>query len=465
MLAYAHARAEFDVRSMLFRLQQKFGHWPAYLDAPAGLPAVCLAIFAIGLGARLALLGLLGYQPRVEFAEIEKLAVNLAESGTLGNPYYLPTGPSAHHAPVYPMLLAGIFRLWGYGASGAWAMCLMDLSFASLQYAMLPLLARSARLAVLPAALAALVGAAVPFRVLTEARWGTTLVAVATIVAVMVSIRWSRDGLPSYARSIAAGGAWGLCLLTAPALLPMFLLLVVWWALSPPDGHRRTWLPRLAVLMLASAVVLTPWTIRNYQALGGVVFVRSNFGIEFSVSNHDAAHAQARDNYLIGYPNNYFHENHPWSSRAHAQRVQRLGERAYNRERLAEAIAWCRDQPGQFLTLTARRFWLFWAMPSINQRYKDVLLQPITVLGLVGLVILWRRDRQVGAVFGSLFIGYPLVYYVVQTGSRYRYAIEWALLLLAAYTLAAVAARVHAGLQRTAAGTTTRRRLRRRLPA
>ena len=401
---------------------------------------MCVAIFAIALCARLALLTLLDYQPAIEFAEMEKLARNLAETGTLGNPYKLPTGPSAHHAPVYPAILALVFVLWGYGTQAAWAMVLMNLSFASMQYALLPVLARVARLPVLPAIGAALVGAAVPFRVLTEARWETTLAALVTVLAILVSVWWSRDGLPSYRRAAAMGAAWGLALLTAPSLLPVFLLIALWWALSPGLAHWRSRLPRVGAVLLAATVVLVPWSIRNYRALGAPVFVRSNFGIEFSVSNHDTAYVLARDNYLVGYPDNYFHENHPWSDRGHAARVQRVGEIAYNRERLAEAVQWCRDEPEQFLRLTLGRVWQFWAMPSINQRYKDVLLQPITVLGFVGLAIVWRRDRQAGAVFASLLLGYPLVYYFVQTGTRYRYPIDWAPVLLAAYALAAIAA-------------------------
>ena len=74
-------------------------------------------------------------------------------------------------------------------------------------------------------------------------------------------------------------------------------------------------------------------------------------------------------------------------------------------------------------------------MPSINQRYKDVLLQPITILGLAGAVIVGRRDRQTGRVFWSVLLGYPIVYYVVQTDSRYRYPIDWALLFFAAFAI------------------------------
>jgi len=47
--------------------------------------------------------------------EILNVARTLAETGTFGNPYTaLPTGPTAHVAPIYPMFLALLIKLFGY---------------------------------------------------------------------------------------------------------------------------------------------------------------------------------------------------------------------------------------------------------------------------------------------------------------------------------------------------------------
>ena len=435
------------------RLEEHLARWESQIGSRAGLIAASLVIFAIGVCARLALLTVLRYAPEIEIAEMEQLAMNLAESGTLGNPYKVPTGPSAHHAPAYPALLAVIFHLWGHGPTAAWAMVLMNTGVAALQYALFPPLARIARLPIVPAVAAALVGAGVPFRILKEVRWEAGLVALMMVLGVLVSIWWRRDGPPSHLRSVAAGAAWGLCLLAAPGMLPVLLLLVAWWTLAAVREGWRSELPGLALLLVATALVLAPWTIRNYRALGGLVFVRSNFGLEFSVSNHDTAYVMAKDNNLINLPNNYFHQHHPFSSRAHALRVQQVGEITYNRERLAHALAWCRQRPERFRQLMLGRFAAFWVMPTGTQPWKDAMLQPITVLGLVGLIVVWRRNRQAGAVFGAVLIGYPLVYYFVQVDSRYRYPIDWVLLLLAAFTVAALVGRLHARGARRYGGT------------
>ncbi|MEP6961058.1 MAG: hypothetical protein ABI995_03210 [Acidobacteriota bacterium] len=41
---------------------------------------------------------------------------SLAETGTLANPFHsMATGPTAHVAPGFPLLVAGIVKIWGTG--------------------------------------------------------------------------------------------------------------------------------------------------------------------------------------------------------------------------------------------------------------------------------------------------------------------------------------------------------------
>lgn len=43
--------------------------------------------------------------------EIVRIAASLNEKGAFADPYMIPTGPTAHHAPVFPLLLAAAQRL------------------------------------------------------------------------------------------------------------------------------------------------------------------------------------------------------------------------------------------------------------------------------------------------------------------------------------------------------------------
>ena len=47
----------------------------------------------------------------LERFELERISLSLATTGVFGNPYAVPTGPSAHVSPGYALILAGIFRL------------------------------------------------------------------------------------------------------------------------------------------------------------------------------------------------------------------------------------------------------------------------------------------------------------------------------------------------------------------
>jgi hypothetical protein len=390
-------------------------------------------ILALGIAVRTALVVLLHVPLTIDFAEMEKIARSLAEYGAFANPYAVPTGPTAHHAPVYPFLLNFVFRALGYGYAAALAMALMNFAFASLQWALMPLLAERAGLPRSVGIVTAVMGALLPYRLLRETRWETSLVAAAVAVLVFLTLRWWQRRTLTVVHSAAIGAAWGVGTMCSANFLLVFPLVLVVIVYRAAPFERSRWLQHAAMSAVGFIVAVTPWTIRNYAALHGFVPTRSNFGIEFSVSNNADAHVLAVDNYLVGYPNNYFHLHHPWSNRAEAREVARLGEIAYNRRRVAETVDWIRSHPRQFASLTSRRVLFFWFTPYTTQPWKNVVLTPLSLLAMFGMFIAVRRGLELGWLFAALWIGYPLVYYVMQTDTRYRYPIEWSFALLAVY--------------------------------
>ena len=53
--------------------------------------------------------------------------------------------------------------------------------------------------------------------------------------------------------------------------------------------------------------------------------------------------------------------------------------------------------------------------------------------GVAGLVFAWKRQRAAFWILGSIWLAYPLVYYLVNFTNPYRYPMHWSVLLLAAY--------------------------------
>ena len=392
------------------------------------LGVVCGVLFLAAMGARIVLLRLMHFQPHLELAEMELIAKSLAQTGSFANPYYLPTGPTAHHAPLYPFLLSLIFRVWGYGTSAAMAMAAMGITFAAAQYALLPALAVEGGLPVEAGMLAGAIGV-IPFRILKEVRWEASMSGLILVLCTWLAVRWLR----TFRMTALTGILFGLAMIAMPTFLPVLLLLAGWAAWRGIRRHETHVLRAAAVLLACAAVGVSPWVARNYLRFHQFVFVRSNYPLEFSLSNHDGVYPLAADNYSIGYPNNFMTLRHPWSNANEARLVQTMGEIAYNHARLAESLQWCERHPAQFLKLTAERFRLFWFPSGEAQRVKGWLMDALTLAGLIGVVLLWKRSGVLAAPIAAILIGFPLPYYFVQIDTRYRYPLDWCLYLGAAY--------------------------------
>lgn len=109
--------------------------------------------------------------------------------------------------------------------------------------------------------------------------------------------------------------------------------------------------------------------------------------------------------------------------------VRQMGEVQYNRSRLAIARRWIESHPARFLQLTRERIVTYWFPP---REYGIWLVTILSAPGLIAMAV-WRRSSFwfVLAVHGC----YPLLYYAVETSSRYRYPILWLTLIPAGYAI------------------------------
>ena len=400
-----------------------------------------LLVLAIGLFVRLSMLFILNVPLDIEFAELEKIARNLARRGAFADPYKVPTGATAHHAPAYPFLLSLVFKAFGFGAAAGLAVAVVNLVLASLQWAIVALIARQAQLPVVPGVVAPLVGAAFPYRFLKELRWEAALTGTVTAALILFTLHWWQAKRGKPIASLTLGAAWGLGMMCSPSLLPVLLVTMAVIATRPP---RAPAMVHASVVLVGMLIAVTPWTVRNYHALHAFVFMRSNFGLEFSVSNNPHAYVLAVDN--IGNDrSSYFHIRHPYSNRAEAQLLASEGEVAYNRRRLHEALEWIRSDPHRFAQLTLGRVVYFWFTPYTSQPWKNLVLTPLSAMAFYGLWVMVRRRQPLGFLLLGMWMAFPLVYYLVQTDTRYRYPIEWTFVLLGVFGLhAAIARRAHA---------------------
>jgi hypothetical protein len=400
------------------------------------LTHVFLILFFIGVLARIVTAVVMRVPVVIFFAEMEQIARSLAEHGTFADPYRVHTGPTAHHAPVYPVLLSLIFRTFGYGKSAALAMMFMNFCFGSLQYALLPLVTDAARIHRIVGVTAGTIGALLPYRIFREFRWEATLSALVIVALTLITSKWWQARSPSRLHTFAVGLAWGAGMLCSANLLLVFLITLFFVAISARRKKQAGWQLTIALAALGMIVAVTPWNVRNYRALGGFVFIRSNFGLELSLSNHPGVYVLHVDNLWIGFPNNYYHQHHPWASLKDAEEVRDWGEIKYNRYCLHQAVQWIRANPRGFVNLTVKRTLYFWFTPLNHQPVKTFALIVWTLIAAWGLRLALQHHHEFGLQLLAIWIGFPLVYYIIQTDTRYRYPVDWTFTLLAVYVLA-----------------------------
>ena len=362
-------------------------------------------------------------------AEISRVGMNLARDGNFANPFYwIPTGPTAHTAPVYVGLYAFVATLFGPGQQGAAVLWALNVGFLALQIALLPAISEELGLGLAPGIVAAILAVVIePYRVTGE--WEALLDGALVVVLLLLTLKSFKSAEVPW-RFVPLGFLWGAAILTNPECV---LLMVLWAYLAAKDNRREVAIRarRLAPLVFAgAALVCLPWIIRNYRQLHGVFFVRDNFGLELYTSNNPCAGPTAFGNLMSG----CHWLSHPYGNRSITQRAVDQGEVRFNQEMLRRAVSWIRSNPRAFAWLTARRFFDFW-FPDLGGLRYSIPMGILTVLALPGIVLMRRRSRLGSWLFAATLAIYPLVHYIIQVEDRYRYAILWATLLPAAYIL------------------------------
>jgi len=393
---------------------------------------LAVLVFAIAFAVRVT--GVIGSHQyhNLERYELERTAISLAQTGVYGNPYALPTGPSAHVSPGYVLILAAVFKIFGTSTTGELAKQILASAVTALQAALIPLVARPLRLDIRAGLLAATFCAVFPLKFGTETMgdWETPYTAIALMMVSVLMARIYRSSRFSTRDAVLAGFVWGISVLFAGLLLALFgaFLLVNLVAASRKD--RPGYLRFCLIQCLIVAVCLAPWAIRNDRALGTPILTRTNLGIELQVSNNDIANADEHLNLVRGVYRTY----HPFQSPDEALKLAKIGEVTYNRQAEKKALIWIREHRKRFFYLTMQRAGLFWfymnpSMP-LPQRMKFGSLALIHLIGLLGLVRLFRRNPRTAYVFAVILAVYPILNYFVHVGPRQSYPVDWILDLL-----------------------------------
>lgn len=387
-----------------------------------------LLLFVIGVTVRMGVSLFAGTYLDLERYEMERAALSVATHGTLADPYIIPTGPTAHLAPVYPLFLGLLFWLFGTGHGAELVKEVLSCAAASAQYALLPLIAPAFGITRTAGLAAGLFGVFVPLKFSTEVQgdWEAAYAGLGLLLLVYaVSVTWRHHAF-TLRRGFLLGVAWGILTLTSSAALAVFLAVSVMGFFTAGRSRRGAYFRYAAVSGVAVTLCLAPWAWRNLRQLGTPVWTRSNLGLELRVSNNDLAAPMEVDNFSRG----AYSAFHPAQSIAEAEAVRGMGEAAYNADRLRLALEWIRAHPRRFTALTAERFFFTW-FPLTQAWPRDILLWLMTLAAIPGLIGLRTSDRLSAILLGTCLASFTLVFYVIQVSVRYRYPVDWILLILA----------------------------------
>ena len=370
--------------------------------------------------------------------ESGNIAYSLATGNGFSSPFRMDTGPTAWMTPVYPLILAGIFKLFGVYTFPAFVAALsLNVLFAA--FACIPLFYAGRKIGGAGlGALAAWLWAIFPnaIQIPVESMWDASLDA---LLAAM--ILWATLVLADSKRVrdwCAYGLLWGFTLMTNPTLssaLPFLLGWVAWRS----RRQGRPWLGRCAAALGIAALCCVPWTIRNYRVFHAFIPTRSVLGLQLAMGNN----AEVKD-YWLG-------EGHPIHDAAERQRYMEMGEIAYMRMKERDAIRYLFTHPAREAHLIARRFLNIWTggapYPILaflrvkSLWFRGVLLFNVWIsLGtLWGIVVLFLRRSPYAIPLSVFPLIFPWAYYLTLALPRYRFPIDPILVLAAAVAIVSIA--------------------------
>ena len=122
---------------------------------------------------------------------------------------------------------------------------------------------------------------------------------------------------------------------------------------------------------------------------------------------------------------------HPRVHFTEARKLREIGEVAYMRGAMKDALEWIGSNPGEFLRLTGLRVLHIWFGPLHNPK-AAVWTSALTLLAFLGLVLAWKKLLiPQRAILLIPLVTFPLIYYIVAYMPRYRVPIDWIFFMLA----------------------------------
>jgi len=381
--------------------------------------------------------------------EMGRIARALATGFGYADPFTSHSGPTAWSPPLYPLLIAGVFKIFGvYTVASAWVLLMINSIFSAATSSVIYEIAarcfqhtgRAKKIALWSGWLWALYPAAMQFAV----RWiwdmCITAFLLSKIIVIALRVRNIGEDAPvagttSQTRTtilwVAFGLLSGLVVLLNSTLL-LFLPVSGLWMLAGSFKAKAPILPTLLRGSLACVLALAciaPWIARNYTVFHAFIPMRGNLGAELHQSILEE------------------HQGFPWGATIPVcevcpvfQQYRQMGEAAYVRREGELATREIRTHKLRFAEYTLKRLYFFWvSVPKPPE--KGVLIEAVresnyfllNLCSLLGLALALKRRIPGAVLFAWAFALVPLTYYFITVQARFRHPLEPIMTILSVY--------------------------------
>jgi len=353
--------------------------------------------------------------------EMGWLAKSILVGQGLGSPLGVPTGPSAMFAPGYPLLIAGVFHLFGsYSFTSAMVVLCVQIALNLVTIWLMMGIARTLfdqRVAMI----AGLVWAcSLPLIWMPTIFWDTSLAICLMVGLLALILHFSKR--TTWLTWVALGAYSAITALINPAMILALATMVGWLGWQ----RRRSQPLGLLVAALTFCVVFSPWPIRNAKVFHTFIPLRTTMGYELWVGNHHGA-------------TGFFDQSlFPSFNEAELDDFRVRGELGYMAHKSDLAKQYILAHRVSFIHLTGLRIVRYWLGTGTQNGSPIFALHAVLTFGFgaVGLWMLCRRRRfDVAILFVLPLLLFPIPYYISHAEFRFRLTLDPLLTILAAYAV------------------------------
>lgn len=340
---------------------------------------------------------------------------------------------SAIMPPVYPLIVAGVFELFGvHTAHSIFAVHAFDCLINALACIPIFLVARRSfgpRVGLW----AGWAWVFFPYGIYFAAAWAwsTHLLLLSLLWLLYLAqkletssrlVRWTCFGLLS-----------GFAGLTEPSVLVVipFLLLLAAWRRSRV-GQR--WLVPGLVASLTLAATIAPWLIRDVVDFHRFIPMRDSMGLELWMGNNG---------YSVRWTSDQLHPLHDAQELAG---YNTMGELAYMDLKAAQAKAYIAAHPAWYAEMCLRRAVYLWTgYWSFDKDYLQMepmdpfnipFATAMTLLALAGLALAWRQAPVEAIRYGGVLFLFPVVYYFSHPEPYHMRTLDPLMVILGCFVIA-----------------------------